>query len=142
MKNFAPNLFFLSGLNPDSSYVAFGIDRLPGEAIYSPYSNRFREDEAVIYFGKTPPLAKYFGHTEYLNTIDDGKRRSNGRLDIQASLQDPINPSNINVTSDGSYSDSFNKDYVIIPSADQNMYGSRMIFLIVRYKRLSSIFIN
>eukprot|EP00592_Proboscia_alata_P009843 CAMPEP_0194362474 /NCGR_PEP_ID=MMETSP0174-20130528/10222_1 /TAXON_ID=216777 /ORGANISM="Proboscia alata, Strain PI-D3" /LENGTH=476 /DNA_ID=CAMNT_0039135361 /DNA_START=206 /DNA_END=1635 /DNA_ORIENTATION=- len=111
------------GLNPDSSYVAFGIERLPGEAVYSPYSNRFREDEAVIFFGKTPPLAKYFGHTEYLNTIDDGKRRSNGRLDIQASLQDPINPSNINVTSDGSYSDSFNKDYVVISSADQNMYS-------------------
>jgi len=120
---FPENAKRCKGFNPDSSYVTFGLERIPGEAIFSPYSNRFREDEAVIIFGKTPPLAKYFGHTEYLNTVDDGKRRRNGRLDIQASLHDAINPSNINVTSDGSDSDSFNKDYVIISSADQNMYG-------------------
>lgn len=112
------------GNNPDSGYIAFGLERIPGEAPFTPYSNRFREDEAVIYFGKTPPLAKYFGHTEYLNTVSHEKRsrRRNKRLDIQASLQDSTNPSNINVISDGSYSDSFNKDYVIISSADQNMY--------------------
>eukprot|EP00592_Proboscia_alata_P025901 CAMPEP_0194449936 /NCGR_PEP_ID=MMETSP0176-20130528/130431_1 /TAXON_ID=216777 /ORGANISM="Proboscia alata, Strain PI-D3" /LENGTH=498 /DNA_ID=CAMNT_0039277145 /DNA_START=621 /DNA_END=2117 /DNA_ORIENTATION=+ len=95
-----------------------------------------REDEAIVLIGVTPPLAKYFGFTFYYNNVEYNVGDSNGgygkgvptlkepedgRSHIQASLEDPINPSNMNVTSDGSYEDAFNKDFVLIATPDQTI---------------------
>ena len=95
-----------------------------------------REDEAIVLFGVTPPQAEYFGFTMYLNNVhyefgdvsggySGGhlllRRPDDNRTHIQASLQDPINPSNINVTSDGTFHDSFDKDFVIVTTGDNFM---------------------
>jgi len=95
-----------------------------------------REDEAVVLLGVTPPQAEYFGFTMYLNNVhyefgDVSGGYSGGHLllrppednrtYIQASLEDPINPSNINVISDGTFDDSFDKDFVIVTTGDNSM---------------------
>ena len=95
-----------------------------------------REDEAVVLLGVTAPRAEYYGFTMYLNSVhyefgDVSGGYSGGHLllrppednrtYIQASLEDPINPSNINVTSDGTFHDSFDKDFVIVTTGDNFM---------------------
>jgi len=112
------------GNNPDSPYGLYSFyNDFEGE-----YTNdlnldlerRLRIDEAVVFFGLTPPLAKYFGFTHYL-----GRREKDpgiGSKRKSSSLSDTINPMNINVTGDGSYEASFNSDVCIVTTGDQNMF--------------------
>mmetsp|Transcript_40452 Transcript_40452/g.48515 ORF Transcript_40452/g.48515 Transcript_40452/m.48515 type:complete len:555 (+) Transcript_40452:101-1765(+) len=132
------NAFYCLGNNPNSPYAASNIPVIPNQVPFS-YGTRMREDEAIVLIGVTPPLAKYFGFTFYYNNVEYNVGDSNGgygkgvptlkepedgRSHIQASLEDPINPSNMNVTSDGSYEDAFNKDFVLISSPDQNIVST------------------
>jgi len=101
------------------------------------YQCKIRQDEAIILIGVTPPSSEYFGFTYYLSSVnyefgDVSGGYSGGHLllqppednrtHIQASIEDPINASNINVTSDGSYYDSFDKDFVMLASGDAFMF--------------------
>jgi len=113
------------GNNPDSPY---GINSFLNEnAVDGEYTKdldinierRFRADEAIVFFGLTPPEAKYIGYTHYLS-----KRRFGRSKRINASLGDTINHLNINVTGDGSPGDTFNSDVCIVTTADQNMFDA------------------
>jgi len=113
------------GNNPDSPY---GINSFLNEnAVDGEYTKdldinierRFRADEAIVFFGLTPPEAKYIGYTHYLS-----KRKFGRSKRINASLGDTINHLNINVTGDGSPGDTFNSDVCIVTTADQNMFDA------------------
>lgn len=112
------------GNNPDSPYGVYAFHNdFEGEYTRDLNLNierRLRIDEAVVFFGLTPPLAKYFGFTHYLgrriNKIRAGSKRKS------SSLSDAINPMNINVTGDGSYEASFSSDVCIVTTGDQNMF--------------------
>eukprot|EP00592_Proboscia_alata_P007828 CAMPEP_0194365886 /NCGR_PEP_ID=MMETSP0174-20130528/13870_1 /TAXON_ID=216777 /ORGANISM="Proboscia alata, Strain PI-D3" /LENGTH=513 /DNA_ID=CAMNT_0039140749 /DNA_START=86 /DNA_END=1627 /DNA_ORIENTATION=+ len=129
------NAFWCKGNNPNSPYAVYNFPIIPNQEPFI-YGTRMREDEAMVLIGMTPPLAEYFGFTMYLNSVDyqfgdvsggySGghlllKPPQDNRTHIQASLEDPINPSNINVTSDGTYYDAFDKDFVIIATGDNFM---------------------
>lgn len=119
------------GNNPSSPYGIYAVPNLPDEFVDEDapviaakkgdvnLGHRMRADEAFVLFGRTPPKAAYYGFTHYLVDRADalGKRK-----DLFASLSDTINPTNIRVSSDGTYDDAFNKDTVIVSTADQNMY--------------------
>ena len=111
------------GNNPASPYGLYALpapDNIETEGgLFIPASDdpvmwRLRRDEAVLFFGRTPPESRYFGMTSYMFSRE-GK-------DIFASLNDSINPLTINVDSDGSYEDSFDKDAVFIHTADNQSY--------------------
>lgn len=131
------NAFYCKGNNPNSPYAAYNFPIIPNQT-FQKWEGRFREDEAVVQFGVTPPLAEYFGFTFYLNSVEYRFGDSTGgysgghlalippddnRTHIQASLEDPINPANMNVTSNGTYYDSFDKDFVLIATSDEYMFN-------------------
>jgi len=116
------------GNNPTSPYGLYALPSLPDEfvdddaVIHTDQGDvqlafRLRPDEALVFFGRTPPQAEYFGLTHYLfdRAGDSGPRR-----DLFASLGDTINPTNIAVDSDGTYDDAFDKDAVAVTTADRN----------------------
>lgn len=111
------------GNNPASPYglyalpVPEGIESEGGLFIPSsedPIMWRLRKDEAVLFFGRTPPKSRYFGLTSYIF--------SRNEKDIFASLNDAINPLTVNLDTDGSYEDAFDKDAVFIHTADNQSY--------------------
>mmetsp|Transcript_37505 Transcript_37505/g.45269 ORF Transcript_37505/g.45269 Transcript_37505/m.45269 type:complete len:291 (-) Transcript_37505:760-1632(-) len=117
------NSFLCVGNNPDSPYAVFMVPPLEGERP-GPFAHRLRKDEAIVQIGVTPPTSKYFGMVEYLNNVQRDNKSLDGdtRNHIQASLSDPINPTNINVTSNGTYNDAFNKNFIIITTADRTIF--------------------
>ncbi|MCA9639561.1 MAG: hypothetical protein KC492_02675, partial [Myxococcales bacterium] len=96
-----------SGNNPTSPYSTYYVPRAPGQTVANPNelpdgtssTFRLREDEAVIYVGKTPPPAKYFGFRSYL--FDRFNTTSNQRENIFASLGPTLNPLTIGVDTSG-----------------------------------------
>lgn len=117
------NSFLCVGNNPDSPYAVYMVPPLEGERP-GPFAHRLRKDEAIVQIGVTPPTSKYFGMVEYLNNVQRDNKSLDGdtRNHIQASLSDPINPSNINVTSNGTYNDAFDKNFVMITTADKTIF--------------------
>lgn len=76
-----------SGNNPASPYASFWLPPSPGSTVPDPSPDpqrggaanaiRMRPDEAVVFVGKTPPEARYFGFTPYLlHRFDGGKMRA------------------------------------------------------------------
>eukprot|EP00592_Proboscia_alata_P015121 CAMPEP_0194392896 /NCGR_PEP_ID=MMETSP0174-20130528/122994_1 /TAXON_ID=216777 /ORGANISM="Proboscia alata, Strain PI-D3" /LENGTH=588 /DNA_ID=CAMNT_0039188515 /DNA_START=97 /DNA_END=1864 /DNA_ORIENTATION=+ len=117
------NLDLERRLRIDEAVVFFGLT--PPLAKYFGFTHylgrrTFEEDEAVVFFGLTPPLAKYFGFTHYLGRRINKIRAGSTRK--SSSLSDAINPMNIKVTGDGSYEASFNSDVCIVTTGDQNMF--------------------
>jgi len=127
------------GNNPTSPYGIYAFDSLAGEYVddipslkfnhgteeqkrLPPFklAHRIREDEAYVYIGKTPPKSAYFGFTHYTYMTHD---RNGTSTTVFGSLSDTINPSNIQVESDGSFDDAFNKDVVIITTPHRGVYS-------------------
>ncbi len=112
------------GNNPSSPYAGFYLPAAPGQTTPNPGTGsdgtsvvwRLREDEAIVYAGKTPPAASYFGFTPYLFTRD-----SNGKSDLlYASVGDTLNDLVISTsgTPNGAPGDAFAKDTVIVAAAN------------------------
>ena len=110
-----------SGNNPTSPYDAFHVPRAPGQTVANPNegtdglaaSFRLRGDEAVIWVGTTPPVAKYFGLTPYLMDREDAP---GVRKPIFASLSETLNQL---VLQAGSAPDPFEAPVAVIATADQ-----------------------
>ncbi|HEY0252682.1 MAG TPA: hypothetical protein VGC41_14200, partial [Kofleriaceae bacterium] len=83
-----------AGNNPSSPYGTLFVPAGPDETTPNPHARpdglsdgfRLRADEAVVFVGTTPPDAKYFGFTPYLN--DDG---NGGRRVVAASIAETLN---------------------------------------------------
>lgn len=107
-----------AGNNPASPYVAVRVPPAPGQtavnfgADASGVSSvfRIREDEAIVYIGRTPPKARYFGFTPYLFEHQIGTERAQ----VFASLAETLNDRVIGVDGDGA----FDRPTVVIATAD------------------------
>jgi hypothetical protein len=85
-----------AGNNPSSPYGTVFVPPGPDETVPNPHARadglsdafRLRADEAIVFVGTTPPPARYFGFTPYLNDRDDG---SGGRRMVAASLSETLN---------------------------------------------------
>ncbi|MEO8553615.1 MAG: hypothetical protein ABI678_26760 [Kofleriaceae bacterium] len=85
-----------AGNNPSSPYGTVFVPEGPDETAPNPHARpdglsdafRLRADEAIVFVGKTPPPARYFGFTPYLNDRDDG---NGGRRLVAASLSETLN---------------------------------------------------
>lgn len=111
------------GNNPESPYGFIYVDPIEGQAVNDTDTEselRFRHDEAMIIFGLTPPSATYFGFTHYLYR----RFKRGGKWDlISGSVDDSINPMNINVTSgDDTYESAFDAEMVIVYTADDRAF--------------------
>lgn len=114
------------GNNPSSPYGAFFLPKAPGQTVENgnPDVNgrtptyRLRADEALIYVGKTPAKAKYFGFTPYLSQrIEGGKTKQ-----PLASLSETLNQIVIGVDDSlAPGSGAFDKPTVVIGALDQGV---------------------
>jgi len=121
---------FCTTINPTSPYGIFGLPYVPGE-VPPPIDIRIKgwpevhpvwrlkPGEAVIFLGKTPPSARYFSFRSYLAARP--RRVGNGARLTWASLGDTINPASIGVKDKNDYDDAFNRETVVITTADRNM---------------------
>lgn len=105
------------GNNPASPYAAFRVPAGPGQTEPNPGVDaeglatafRLREDEAVVYVGRTPPAARYFGFTPYLVT--------HGNDEPFASLSETLNDEVIGV--DGAQGPgTFDRPTVVVAAAN------------------------
>jgi hypothetical protein len=111
------------GNNPASPYAGFRLPAGADQKVPNPLEDendeslvwRLREDEAVVYVGRTPPDAGYFGYTPYVYDRDNG---AGGRADVFASLSETLNQAVIAV--DGA-SDPFDRDVALIAAGDQGV---------------------
>lgn len=108
-----------AGNNPSSPYGAFYVPKAPGQTASNGKEGpdglsgtfHLREDEAIVFVGKTPPPAKYFGFTPYLmDRQDQASRRV-----VFASLSETLNVLSIGV--DGATP--FDARTAIIAAGDQ-----------------------
>jgi hypothetical protein len=112
------------GNNPTSPYGAFFVPGGPGQTAENTNTGadgrsatyRLRADEALVYVGKTPPRARYFGFTPYLSERHEGSMV----LRPLASLSETLNNAVIGV--DGG-PDVFDKPVVVIASLDEGIDG-------------------
>jgi len=125
------------GNNPTSPYGNYILPIIEGEFIdedapslpvgenhaWEVGEHRIRGDEAIIFFGKTPPKSAYYGYTHYLK---QRKLRDGKNVTIFGSLSDSLNPTNLNLDRSfhGSYEDSFDKDVVIIATPHRDVYSA------------------
>ncbi len=82
---------------------------------------RVREDEAFLYFGRTPPECAYFGQTAYLfdrdSTVYDDTS-GNERTTVFASLGDTLNHLRMSTGGAGP----FDEDIVLVTTADSQVF--------------------
>jgi hypothetical protein len=83
------------GNNPTSPYGAFFVPAAPGQAADAggradglSSTFRLRADEALVFFGNTPPEVKYFGFTPY---VADRAKDGGGRRLVAASVAETLN---------------------------------------------------
>ncbi len=119
------------GNNPTTPYMIYKLPVAPGQTAPNMITdvplrpenkglwgdNRFRPDEAVLFIGKTPPEVKYFSYRSYLCNryfpIEGKVRR------IFASLGDTL--SNFTINTSGTPDDPFEKETIIISTADRGI---------------------
>jgi hypothetical protein len=109
--------------NPASPYAALRVPPALEQTVPNPMQNaneesvtfRLGADEAVVYVGRTPPRARYFGYTPYLYDRDDGGIRQT----VFASLSETLNNAVIAVDGD----DVFDQPVAVIAAADRGVDG-------------------
>jgi hypothetical protein len=119
------------GNNPSSPYGSYRLPRGPGQTAPNPYEDvdgtalswRLRGDEAIVFVGRTPPRAAYFGWTGYL--FDRFAGASLPRDIRFASLGDTINVATIGTagTPAGGPGDPFAQWTVVVMTADATADG-------------------
>jgi len=119
------------GFNPDAPYVAPYLPDAEGQEQHNAsglydsnmtvsLAYRLAKNEAVVLVGKTPPSVTYFSYVPY---IFIRYSQEMGRyVRIFATMTDTINHRNIKTTGtpDGIGDDPFEKDTVVIVTADRN----------------------
>ena len=119
------------GFNPDAPYVAPYLPDADGQEQHNAsglydssmtvsLAYRLAENEAVVLVGKTPPPVTYFSYVPYL--FIRYSQELGRYVRIFATMTDTINHRNIKTsgTPDGSGDDPFDKDTVVIVTADRN----------------------
>lgn len=99
-----------AGYSSDEPYLQVMVPKSP-EHFTLNSAFKLREDEAIVLIGLTPPPAKYFSYTPYLET----RVFPDGRDDIFASLGDAVN----NATIKTAVTPPFNSPVVLIFTPDQ-----------------------
>ncbi len=130
------------GNNPTSPYGLYRLPPGPGEpdkdVMIFPWDQeidnyakrsiwRLRPDEAVVYLGQTPPEVLYYGYRTYLFQRYESADGSIVRKDIFASLGNTLNNLTLKTSAalpGAASSDPFNKETVLISTADQQMDAS------------------
>ncbi|MBU4201385.1 MAG: VCBS repeat-containing protein [Verrucomicrobia bacterium] len=111
------------GNNNDSPYLVITVPPAVEQTVSNslPWVFRLKQDEAVIWVGKTPPEAVYYSiqpflGLRYLPTLELRKR-------IYCNLGDTVNNFNLNTTGtpNGNTGSAFDQDAVIIFAADQGV---------------------
>lgn len=119
------------GNNPNSPYGMYCLPPAPGDTVARPHeppcppeSNlrwawRLRPDEALVFLGKTPPIARYFSFRSYLFSRPGWFWRRH----LFASLGDALN---LEVTAtagtpNGAAGDPFAQETVVITTADRRL---------------------
>ena len=114
--------------NPTSPYAVYTLPQSPGqkgqkaEGYYDgwPVTWRLRPDEAVIFVGKTPPPASYFGFESYLASRYNGTEQD--RIPILGSLGDTLNHLTIKTRCvEGAVRPPFDCETMIVTTADKGI---------------------
>jgi hypothetical protein len=117
--------------NANLPYLAYFLPARTGQALNSMLTdapinpahkglwvtNRFSEDEALIYIGKTPPECQYFSYCNYLFHRYDPE--SGNYTKLFASTGDAVNQLTINTA--GGEGNPFNQDTLVITTADKGI---------------------
>jgi len=127
------------GNNPTSPYGMYRLPPGPGEpdkdVLVFPWDEeidnyakrsvwRLRPDEAVVYIGQSPPEVMYYGYRTYLLQRYESVDGSIERKDIFASLGNTLNHFTLKTSASlpgAASTDPFNKETVLISTADRNM---------------------
>jgi hypothetical protein len=119
------------GNNPSSPYGVYCLPPAPGDTADGPaeppcpadgnlrWRWRLREDEAIVFLGKTPPTARYFSFRGYLFS----RQGLFGRRELFASLGDSLNFQVIATAGapNGTAGDPFDRETVVISTADRRL---------------------
>jgi hypothetical protein len=122
------------GNNPSTKYLAYFVPLAPGYKVPEPFSDmaaalemnrnltsifNIRQDEAIIFVGRTPPMCRYFSYDHYLLSRAYG----NETRSIFANLADTVNNLVINTegTPNGLPGKPFNQTTVIVATADRGI---------------------
>jgi hypothetical protein len=119
------------GNNPSSPYGVYCLPPAPGEGVDQSakppcppdgslrWTWRLREDEALVFVGRTPPPAQYFGFRSYVFS----RKGWLGRRELFASLGDSLNFKVISTagTPKGAAGDPFDQETVVISTADRRL---------------------
>jgi hypothetical protein len=119
-------VFSCNGNNAGAFYKAYVLPRAPGQIAPHPFEDkmnlsigyRLGPDEAIVYIGKTPPSCTYFSYQtfQYFHYYPiEGKFKK-----IFGNVGDTINLLTAN-TSGGMEGDSFDKDIMIVSTADRGI---------------------
>lgn len=109
------------GFNPIAPYKSVRLPKAPGQTTASsfPWVFRLGANEAVILVGRTPPPMAYFSYDSYVMTRYSNKE--NARKVIFGNLGDTI--SNLTVSTGGPAQDPFNREVLVVYTADQGIDG-------------------
>lgn len=102
------------GNNPSSPYMVYALPPAPGMMADRP-GIHLRQDEAIVYVGKTPPSCKYFSYQTYL--MQRYLPETDMHKVLCASLGNSIN--NLTIKTDGTNNDPFDKNTIIVTTANR-----------------------
>ena len=112
----SPYGFYCLPPSPGSNPVASLVDKICPDGLKPTWT--MREDEAIVFLGRTAPNARYLGFRSYLFSRLEA---SGSRKDLFASLGDSINQLTIQTsgTACGGKGSAFDADVAIVTTADR-----------------------
>ena len=107
------------GFNPIAPYMSARLPKAPGQTVEStfPWVFRLGANEAVIVVGRTPPPTAYFSYDTYAITRFSEKEQAHKV--IFSNLGDTF--SHLTIHTSGTVQEPFNRDVMIIYTADQGI---------------------
>jgi hypothetical protein len=108
------------GNNHDTPYLAYVLPPAPGQTTPNtfPWTYRLREDEAIVFVGKTPPPATYYSYRSYLAAHPVGKDAVPPVHRVYASLGDMVNNFTLQTPDP---KNPFNQPIMLITAADKGV---------------------
>lgn len=116
-----PLLSDCQGNNFGEPYLGYRFDKVPKDQTVPNtglYTFRLREDEALVFVGKTPPPMAYFGFTTYLFYRHTA---TPDPLNLYANLADTIN--NLTIQTRRPQKGPFDRPFMLITTADRRTQG-------------------